>query len=223
MPGITTLLADLERDFSNASSRAPRRRGHAVVEPLEHLNDRLGLAGGTVGHLMGVRNGDELRKAHEEAARSGHVLAARRAEPAGLPRAEGAAGRRRMGAARRDQQRIVTSLVRDAELSGVGLAGSSRALPTRSRPSSPSAPRSSRIMCSTRPLIRDDAHRARRGRGPARRARSSSRRRRRARPARRARPRPTARGASRSTRRATCRSSSTAGAVTCASASIART
>ena len=52
VPGITALLADLEGDFARIEQGAAPT-WHAVVEPLEHLNDRLGLAWGTVGHLMG--------------------------------------------------------------------------------------------------------------------------------------------------------------------------
>ncbi len=53
---------------SRASSRTRHLTWRAVVEPLEHLNDRLGLACGTVGHLMGVKNSEALRAAHEAVA-----------------------------------------------------------------------------------------------------------------------------------------------------------
>ncbi|MFN8600010.1 MAG: M3 family metallopeptidase [Candidatus Binatia bacterium] len=123
VPGITTLLADLERDFERIEQGAAPT-WHAVVEPLEHLNDRLGLAWGTVGHLMGVRNSDELRKAHEEVQPAVVTFSLRVGQSQPVYRA---LKELRDGAewARLDatQQRIVTSLVRDAELSGVGLAG----------------------------------------------------------------------------------------------------
>jgi oligopeptidase A len=95
-----------------------------VVEPLEHLNDRLGLAWGTVGHLMGVRNSDELRKAHEEVQPAVVTFSLRVGQSQPVYRAlkelRDGPGWARLDAT---QQRIVTSLVRDAELSGVGLAG----------------------------------------------------------------------------------------------------
>jgi oligopeptidase A len=121
VPGITTLLAELEQDFAGIEqSVAPT--WHAVVEPLEHLNDRLGLAWGTVGHLMGVRNSDALRQAHEAVQPAVVTFSLRVGQSQPVYRA---LKELRDGPewARLDatQQRIVTSLVRDAELSGVGL------------------------------------------------------------------------------------------------------
>jgi oligopeptidase A len=123
VPGITTLLAELEQEFARIEHNAAPS-WHAVVEPLEHLNDRLGLAWGTVGHLMGVRNSDELRAAHEQVQPAVVTFSLRVGQSQPVYRA---LKELRDGAewARLDatQQRIVTSLVRDAELSGVGLAG----------------------------------------------------------------------------------------------------
>ena len=64
VPGIRTLLAELEQDFAAIESNASPS-WDAVVVPLERLNDRLSLAWGTVGHLMGVRNSEPLREAYE--------------------------------------------------------------------------------------------------------------------------------------------------------------
>jgi len=64
VPGIQTLLAELEQDFAAIESNASPS-WDAVVVPLERLNDRLSLAWGTVGHLMGVRNSEPLRQAYE--------------------------------------------------------------------------------------------------------------------------------------------------------------
>ena len=123
VPGVTRLLAELEQDFARIEQNAAPS-WHAVVEPLEHLNDRLGLAWGTVGHLMGVRNSDELRKAHEEVQPAVVTFSLRVGQSQPVYRA---LKELRDGPewARLDatQQRIVTSLVRDAELSGVGLSG----------------------------------------------------------------------------------------------------
>ena len=122
VPGMTTLLAELEQDFERIEQHAAPT-WHAIVEPLEHLNDRLGLAWGTVGHLMGVRNSDELRAAHEQVQPAVVTFSLRVGQSQPVYRA---LRELRDGPewARLDatQQRIVTSLVRDAELSGVGLA-----------------------------------------------------------------------------------------------------
>jgi len=122
VPGMTTLLAELEQDFERIEQHAAPT-WHAIVEPLEHLNDRLGLAWGTVGHLMGVQNSDELRAAHEQVQPAVVTFSLRVGQSQPVYRA---LRELRDGPewARLDatQQRIVTSLVRDAELSGVGLA-----------------------------------------------------------------------------------------------------
>ena len=122
VPGITALLADLAGDFARIEQGAAPT-WHAVVEPLEHLNDRLGLAWGTVGHLMGVRNSDELRKAHEEVQPAVVTFSLRVGQSQPVYRAlKGLRDGAEWARLDATQQRIVTSLVRDAELSGVGLA-----------------------------------------------------------------------------------------------------
>jgi oligopeptidase A len=121
VPGIKTLLTELEQDFARIEQNAAPT-WHAVVEPLEHLNDRLGLAWGTVGHLMGVKNSEALREAHEAVQPDVVTFSLRVGQSQPVYRA---LKELRDGSewARLDatQQRIVTSLVRDAELSGVGL------------------------------------------------------------------------------------------------------
>jgi oligopeptidase A len=64
VPGLRTLLAELEHDFA-AIERHASASWQGVVEPLERMNDRLALAWGTAGHLMGVRNSEPLREAYE--------------------------------------------------------------------------------------------------------------------------------------------------------------
>ncbi|MBY0278041.1 M3 family metallopeptidase [Candidatus Binatia bacterium] len=122
VPGIKQLLAELEQDFARLEQTAAPS-WHAVVEPLEHLNDRLGLAWGTVGHLMGVKNSDALRQAHETVQPDVVTFSLRVGQSQPVYRALKAL---RDGpdwpSLDATQQRIVTSLVRDAELSGVGLA-----------------------------------------------------------------------------------------------------
>jgi len=126
-PGIRTLLAELERDFATIEAGvAPD--WHAVVEPLERLNDRLSLAWGTAGHLMGVRNSDALRAAYEAVQPDVVTFSLRVGQSLPVYRAlkelrEGAAWSRLDVT----QQRIVEALVRDAELAGVGLVGEQQA------------------------------------------------------------------------------------------------
>jgi oligopeptidase A len=127
VPGMRALLADLGGTLDRLEADAAPN-WETVVEPLTRMTDTLSLAWGTVGHLMGVRNSDDLRRAHEEVQpevvaffiRMGqskpiyHALKAVRAGEAWTS----------LDAA---QQRIVESLVRDAELSGVGLEGEAQA------------------------------------------------------------------------------------------------
>jgi oligopeptidase A len=122
VPGIETLLVELEQDFARIEQSA-QPTWAAVVEPLERLNDRLGLAWGTVGHLMGVKNSDALREAHEAVQPAVVTFSLRVGQSQPVYRAlkelRDGPEWSRLDAT---QQRIVTSLVRDAELSGVGLA-----------------------------------------------------------------------------------------------------
>src|SRR4051794_33080562 len=64
VPGMRALLAELGAELERLEvSATPTWDG--VVDPLERLGDRLGRTWGTVGHLMGVRNSDAMRAAHE--------------------------------------------------------------------------------------------------------------------------------------------------------------
>ena len=121
VPAIQSLLAALDADLT-ALEAAASPEWNAVVVPLERMTDRLGRTWGAVGHLMGVRNSEALREAHRTvqpevvafSMRLGqsrplyHAFKALRDEARGLDAT---------------QRRIVTTLVRDAELSGVGLEG----------------------------------------------------------------------------------------------------
>lgn len=123
---ITQLLAELEQDLATLEANVtPSWTG--LVEPLDHLGERLRWSWGIVGHLMGVKNSPELREAHaavqpkivefvNKLSQSQPFYKAFKAlrdsdewhnfEPA--------------------QQRIVEAAIRDAELSGVGLTGDAR-------------------------------------------------------------------------------------------------
>jgi oligopeptidase A len=127
VPGIRALLADLDGELERAEAAAAPS-WDAVAEPITRLTERLAFAWGTVGHLMGVRNSDALREAHQTVqpevvafyirlGQSKPLYRALKALETGpdWPALDGA------------QQRIVHALVRDAELSGVGLEGDAQA------------------------------------------------------------------------------------------------
>ena len=60
IPAMQQLLADLEAALQQLEAQAqPTWAG--LVEPLERLTDRLNVTWGIVGHLMGVKNSEELR------------------------------------------------------------------------------------------------------------------------------------------------------------------
>ena len=126
VPGIRALLAELGDELTRIESAAtPTWDG--VVEPIEDLGDRLSVAWGTVGHLLSVRNSDALRSAHD--AVQAEVVAFWMRLGQSQPIYRGlAALRDGSGWAALDatEQRIVTSMLRDAELSGVGLEGAAR-------------------------------------------------------------------------------------------------
>jgi oligopeptidase A len=126
-PAVRTLLAALGGELE-AIERRIAPTWESAVSPIEDVGDRLGRVWGVVGHLMSVRNSPELRAAHERAqpgvvafslrlGQSRPIYEALRA----LRESPAWSG---LDAARR---RIVDTLVRDAELSGVGLDGAARA------------------------------------------------------------------------------------------------
>ncbi len=64
IPAIRTLLAELTDELERVEAAAAPS-WDAVVEPITRITERLSFAWGIVGHLMGVRNSDALREAHE--------------------------------------------------------------------------------------------------------------------------------------------------------------
>ena len=126
VPAMRQLLAELDTELQHLEAQAqPTWEG--LVEPLEQLTDRLSVTWGVVGHLMGVKNSEELRQAHQTvqpdvvqfSMRLGQSpaiyqgLTALKASPA-------------WSACDPVQQRIIDLLIRDAALSGVGLQGQKR-------------------------------------------------------------------------------------------------
>jgi oligopeptidase A len=126
-PAMRALLAALTAELEQAEAgAAPTWDG--VVVPIEELSERLGRVWGVVGHLMGVRNDDAIRAAHERMQPDVVALSLRLGQSAPFYQALRAlrdgAGWEALDAT---QRRIVESLVREAELSGVGLEGAARA------------------------------------------------------------------------------------------------
>ncbi|HEV7734888.1 MAG TPA: M3 family metallopeptidase [Candidatus Binatia bacterium] len=127
VPGIRTLLAELGDELSRIEE-AVAPTWEDVVEPIERLGDRLSVAWGLVGHLMGVQNSDALRTAQETVQPEVVAFSMRLGQSRSIFQAlkqlkDGPA----WGTLDETQRRIVTSLVRDAELSGVGLSGTKQA------------------------------------------------------------------------------------------------
>lgn len=126
VPAIRQLLeeTDAERQGLEADVE-PTWTG--LIQPLEQLENRLSLAWGVVGHLMGVQNSDALRQAHQEV--QGEViqfwmqLGQSQAIYQGLKTLKASQAWADLDAA---QQRIVESSIKDAELAGVGLEGEPR-------------------------------------------------------------------------------------------------
>ena len=127
VPGIRTLLETLEEELAALESDLePTWSG--LVERLEAMSDRLGYAWGLVGHLMGVKNSDALRKAHAEV--QGEVIAFGLRLAQSRPIYEGLealAASAAFAGLEPAQRRIVESLVREARPSGVGLEETERA------------------------------------------------------------------------------------------------
>jgi oligopeptidase A len=121
VPAMRWLLAALEEELAILEdSVEPTWAG--LVGPIERLSDRLGFSWGIVGHLMGVRNSDALREAHQSVQGEVVEFSLRLAQSAAIYRGlqdirSGAA----WGTLDATQRRIVETLLRDAEHAGVGL------------------------------------------------------------------------------------------------------
>ncbi len=125
-PAIRALLAQLDAQVERLE-RDLEPTWPGLLEPLERIIERLGYSWSVVGHLMGVRNSDELRAAHD-AVQADVVgfwmkLGQSQAIYDGLRALRSGAVWSSLDPA---QQRAVELLMREAELGGVGLAGAER-------------------------------------------------------------------------------------------------
>lgn len=123
IPELTVALEALEATL--AATAKPTWA--SLVEPLTTLGERLGWTWGIIGHLMGVKNSDELRQAYETVQPNLVSFATRLSQSQVIYKAfkqlrEGPDWDTFSPA----QQRIVTSAIQDAELSGVGLEGEAK-------------------------------------------------------------------------------------------------
>ncbi|MEQ9624357.1 M3 family metallopeptidase [Coleofasciculus chthonoplastes] len=126
VPAMTQLLAELEQELA-ALEEGVTPTWDGLVEPLEGLTERLRWSWSIVSHLMGVKNGPELREAYETVQPNvvQFINTLNQSQPlykAFKALQDGDEWRSLEPA----QKRIVEAAIRDAELSGVGLEGEKR-------------------------------------------------------------------------------------------------
>ena len=126
VPAMRVVLAELATALEKAEREAAPT-WESAVECVQAIGERLGRPWGAVGHLLGVRNREELRAAHEEIQPA--VVEFSLAIGQSRPLYDALKGLREgPDFARLDetQRRIVDTMLRDARHSGVGLEGEDR-------------------------------------------------------------------------------------------------
>ena len=132
-PAVQAVLTNLDTDFKSleTSLEEMREKGDTpkyedVVEALEKVEAPVEYAWGVVGHLMGVKNSDELRAVHSEmqpaVVKTTQKLSQSKAVYSAVE-AIAEAGAEGLDEA---QQRIVASSLKSMQLSGVGLEGEAK-------------------------------------------------------------------------------------------------
>ncbi|NEQ73037.1 MAG: M3 family metallopeptidase [Okeania sp. SIO2C9] len=126
VPTMTELLTELEQELTNLEATV-QPTWNELVEPLQKLVDRLSWSWGIVGHLMGVKNSPELRKAYDEVQPKVVEFSNKLNQSQPLYQAfkklHNSDSWQNLDSG---QKRIVEAAIRDAELSGVGLEGEQR-------------------------------------------------------------------------------------------------
>ena len=123
VPGIEELLTDLEAQLTKLENNI-EATWQGLVVPLNQIEERLRWSWGIIGHLMGVKNSDELRQAYETVQPKLVQFANRFSQS--KPLYEGFVAIKnseQWGKLESAQQRILESAIKDAQLSGVALEG----------------------------------------------------------------------------------------------------
>ena len=126
VPAMTQLLGELDEELATLEAKV-KPTWSDLVEPLDRLVEHLTWSWGIVGHLMGVKNSPELREAHETV--QPKVVQFFNKLNQSQPLYEAFKALRASDAwasLESAQQRIVETAIKDAELSGIGLAGEKR-------------------------------------------------------------------------------------------------
>lgn len=126
IPAFNELLTELDQHLTTLEAHIqPTWSG--LVEPLEHLTERLNWSWGIVSHLMGVKNSPELREAFETIQPKIVQFANKLGQSQPIYNAfKELRASDNWVTLESAQQRIVEAAIRDAELSGVGLQGEAR-------------------------------------------------------------------------------------------------
>ncbi|OZH52129.1 peptidase M3 [Hydrocoleum sp. CS-953] len=126
VPAMTELLTELEQELINLETTV-KPTWNDLVEPLQKLEDRLTWSWGIIGHLMGVKNSPELRKAYNEVQPKVVEFTNKLNQSQPLYQAfKNLNNSDSWENLDSGQKRIVESAIRNAELSGVGLEGEKR-------------------------------------------------------------------------------------------------
>ncbi len=126
VPAMTELLTELEQELINLEATV-KPTWNDLVEPLQKLEERLTWSWGIVGHLMGVKNSPELRKAYNEVQPKVVEFTNKLNQSKPLYQAfKNLSNSDSWQNLDSGQKRIVEAAIRNAELSGVGLEGEKR-------------------------------------------------------------------------------------------------
>jgi oligopeptidase A len=130
VPGMTEILARYRADVAAheaAVGAASEHTWESVIVPTYFIEHQLSVAWGAVSHLLGVCNSDELRQAHE--AVQPEVVKATTLLKQSRPLYDGARAIRdspQFAKLSGPQQKVLSNVIRDAQLAGVGLDGAER-------------------------------------------------------------------------------------------------